>query len=391
LLPLAPLLLVTALAGRGATARELTTAPPSPRASLSQVVGLTRVDVDYERPALRGGSPSGWEVAPRITFDRDLLVFGAPVAAGSYRLLMTPRARTWTVILSRDRYMSSVARHRADLDVVRWEVPVVASAHVERPTFSFSNFSEERGSLDFEWGNARIAIPLEVSTAAEIEAKVASLDDGWRWFADAADYLLRTRKDYDAGLRYIDRSLALNQNPENVRIKAALLAAKKGNDGARGTYVAAAQTSRHERREQGRKRRLSLAGDDFGAHNFHAAIQPGAIPSDGIEDPPIVAPPARSARAPSAAEIGSVVKKGRPEIEACYQRALRRDPSLTRARLTISITVASGGRVERVGFDPPDHGGALESCVRGAVAHWVFPTSPSEYGTEFPVFLRGAD
>jgi hypothetical protein len=378
-----------ALVGRAARAHELTTAVANPRASLSQVVGLTRIDVDYDRPPLGGRAPSAWEFAPRITFDRDLGVFGVPVAAGTYRLFITPRTRTWTVTLSRDRYFG--AHRRPDLDVLSWEVPALAVAHVERPTFSFSDFSDERGSLDFEWGDVRIAIPIEVFTTDEIERKVASLDDGWRWFADAADYLLRTRKDYDAGLRYIDRSLALNENPVNVRIKAALLAAK-GNETAKGTYVAAvAPMPRHERREHGRKPRPTVASDDFGARNFHATIQPGAIPSDGIEDPPIAAVPAKSARAPSAAEIGSVVKKGRPEIEACYQRALRRDPSLTRARLTISITVASAGRVERVGFDPPEHGGALETCVRGAVAHWVFPSSPSEYGTEFPVFLRGAE
>ena len=55
---------------------------------------------------------------------------------------------------------------------------------------------------------------------------ISSLDNTWRAYANAARYMLETKKDYDAGLRYIDQSLALKEDWYNVWIKALLLAAK---------------------------------------------------------------------------------------------------------------------------------------------------------------------
>jgi hypothetical protein len=40
--------------------------------------------------------------------------------------------------------------------------------------------------------------------------------------------MLETRKDYDAGMKYIDQSLALKEDWYNLWFKAALLAAKGG-------------------------------------------------------------------------------------------------------------------------------------------------------------------
>jgi hypothetical protein len=94
---------------------------------------------------------------------------------------------------------------------------------------------------------------------------------------------------------------------------------------------------------------------------------------------------------PGAAEIGPLIKKGKAEIQACYQRALRQDPTLTRARITVSISVGISGLVKKVTLDPPHPSSTLEACVKDAISHWVFPLSPVEYGTEFPLVLRGKE
>jgi hypothetical protein len=55
---------------------------------------------------------------------------------------------------------------------------------------------------------------------------ISALDNTWRAYANAARYMLETKHDYDAGLRYADQSLALKQDWYNAWIKALLLAAK---------------------------------------------------------------------------------------------------------------------------------------------------------------------
>jgi outer membrane biosynthesis protein TonB len=78
-----------------------------------------------------------------------------------------------------------------------------------------------------------------------------------------------------------------------------------------------------------------------------------------------------------------------PDLQRCYQRALRQDPSLAAAKVTLSIAVGVSGRVTNVAFDPPLPARTLESCVEEAVARWAFPSSPVDYETRVPLVLTG--
>ena len=70
-------------------------------------------------------------------------------------------------------------------------------------------------------------IPIGVDTGAQAVANInAAIDNGWRMYANAARYMLETKKDYDTGMKYIDQSLALKEDWYNLWFKAALLAAK---------------------------------------------------------------------------------------------------------------------------------------------------------------------
>ena len=72
-----------------------------------------------------------------------------------------------------------------------------------------------------------MSIPIKVGTSQQALASITTtLDNAWRPYANAARYMLDVRKDYDAGLKYIDQSLALKQDWFNLWIKASLLAAK---------------------------------------------------------------------------------------------------------------------------------------------------------------------
>jgi hypothetical protein len=210
--------------------------------------------------------------------------------------------------------------------------------------------------------------------------------------------MLNVRQDYDAGLRYIDQSLRLEVNAENVRLKTALQAALESP--ARGSHhkrtrLARALASRRRAAPSGQGlTRLSLSGVDSESRIFQGHAGSASTQVALTDEPMPVERPARTAgatRSPPPNEIGPVIKKGRPELEACYQRALRQDPSLTRARVNVSISIGVSGTVRRVVLDPPSASAPLAACITSAISRWAFPPAPVEYGTEFPVVLRGAN
>jgi hypothetical protein len=213
---------------------------PSPGAKVSQEIGLTEVTVDYSCPGVKGRKIWGgvvpydkmWRTganqATKITFTRDVTFGDKPVPAGSYALLTIPTKGAWTVILNKKAEQAGTLQdYKADLDQARVQAQPRAVAHRERMTFLFSDFDDDKASLDLEWDKLRISVPIKVSTGEQAAANIKNaLDNTWRTYANAARYLLETKKDYDSAMKYVDQSLALKEDWFNLWIKASLLAAK---------------------------------------------------------------------------------------------------------------------------------------------------------------------
>ena len=213
---------------------------PSPFAKVSQTIGLTEITVDYSSPAVKGRPiwgalvPYGelWRTganqATKITFSRDVIFGDNPVPAGSYALFTIPAKGAWTVVLNKKAEQSGTGReYKADLDLVRFQVHAKPASHRERMTFLFSDFTDDKGSLDLEWEKLRVSIPIKVATEEQALTNISKgIDGAWRTYANAARYLAETKKDYDSGLRYIDQSLSLKEDWFNLWIKATLLAGK---------------------------------------------------------------------------------------------------------------------------------------------------------------------
>ena len=84
-----------------------------------------------------------------------------------------------------------------------------------------------------------------------------------------------------------------------------------------------------------------------------------------------------------------VVEDGRARLGACYQRALVRDDSLVNGHLTVRVSVAASGRVDRVLVSGPRAFRALNPCLQAAVSRWTFPTAAAPYTAEFLLAFRG--
>ena len=213
---------------------------PSPNAKVSQFIGLTEITVEYSSPAVKGRKIWG-EVVPydqmwrtganqatKITFGRDTTFGGQLVPAGTYALFTIPTKAAWTVILNKKPDQSGTGSdYKSALDLLRFQVQPKAAPMRERMTFLFSDFSDDRGSLDLEWEKLRVSIPIKVDTEAQALANIKkTLDNAWREYAMSARYLADTKKDYDTALRYVDQSLALKEEWFNLWIKATIVAAK---------------------------------------------------------------------------------------------------------------------------------------------------------------------
>jgi hypothetical protein len=213
---------------------------PSPSAKVSQVIGLTEITVDYSSPAVKGRPIWGalvpyeqmWRTganqATKITFSRDVTFGDKPVPAGTYALFTIPSKGAWTVILNKKADQSGTARdYKADLDLVRFQAHPKPAPHRERMTFLFSDFTDDKGTLDLEWDKLHVSIPIRVDTEEQALANITKgIDGAWRTYANAARYLGETKKDYDTGLKYIDQSIGLKTDWFNLWIKATLLAGK---------------------------------------------------------------------------------------------------------------------------------------------------------------------
>lgn len=212
--------------------------PPSPAAKMSRTLGLTEISIEYSSPRVKNRKiwgelvpygqvwRSGANAATTIAFSKDVTILDKAVPAGTYTLFTIPSKGAWTVILSKEVGQWG-SDYKPELDFMRLQIKPQAARHRERLAFVFGDFAgDDAITLSLEWEKLRLSIPIKVKTTAETAAMIKDIDSGIaRQYNQVARYLL-DRKDYDAGLRLIDKSIAVKEGWSNVWTKASLLAAK---------------------------------------------------------------------------------------------------------------------------------------------------------------------
>jgi len=246
---LAAALAVLAVLAAPAARADLDLPRPSPFAKVWQVVGLTEITVDYSSPGVKGRKIWGglvpydqmWRAgansATKVTFSKDVTFAGKPVPAGSYAFFVIPGKSDWTVILNKKADQGGIGRdYKQDQDLLRVQVKPKAAPFRERLAYLVTDFTDDKASLDLEWEKLRLSIPITVDTTNQALAAIKNaVDNTWRTYANAARYMLENKKDYDAGMKLVDQSLALKEDWFNVWIKAELQAAKGSVKDARAT------------------------------------------------------------------------------------------------------------------------------------------------------------
>jgi hypothetical protein len=212
----------------------------SPFAKAQQTVGLTEITVDYSSPGVRGRKIFGalvpwgevWRAgangSTKVTFSRDVSIGGTAVPAGSYAFFVIPNQKgNWTVILSKDTQQFGAFSYKKDQDLLRIDVKPQAIADRERLAYSFPDFATDTATLALDWEKVRIAVPIKLETSKQVAGMIKNLEENPQsQLTQAARYELEQAKDYDAGMRLVDKALSMKEQWLTVWTKAQLLAAK---------------------------------------------------------------------------------------------------------------------------------------------------------------------
>ena len=148
--------------------------PASQRGSVSQMVAFTEISVAYGRPVARGralfGSLVPWDrvwhpgadSATRISFSRDVLVEGRPLAAGEYSLWLLPRENApWTVIFSRAAHVFHIPYPGTGRDALRVDMKPEQVSHVESFTIYFPAVVRDEAVLRLHWGTTSVSVRIK--------------------------------------------------------------------------------------------------------------------------------------------------------------------------------------------------------------------------------------
>lgn len=218
-----------------ASAQQLMLPQPSPHAVVVQTVGVTDVTIDYSSPGLKGRKPFGtlvpygqlWRAganaSTKLTFSTDVIIADKPLAAGTYSLFFIPTAKTWTVVINKNKDAQN-NNYDEKQDALRFEVKTEKAPKRERLTYIFSNTSETDARIDMEWDEIRVSIPVKTDTAKLAAGGIDSHVGGaWRPLANAARYY-NDAKDPAKAMELINASIAVKETWFNVWIKAQFLA-----------------------------------------------------------------------------------------------------------------------------------------------------------------------
>ena len=242
---LAAAALLAAASPAAAQTPPLSLPEASPRAMVSERVGLTDIEIRYHRPAVNGrkvwgelvpwGEPwrAGANENTTISFSTPVTVQGHALPAGTYGLHVIPTANEWTVAFSKIASAWGSFSYDAKEDAARITIHPEPAEMQERLSYEFADPSEKSVSAVLRWEKVKAAIPIEIDTPAVVVASLRSELRGlprfsWQGWNQAAGWCARNGVNLDEALEWSNRSVSMNENFQNLRVQA-LLREKKGD------------------------------------------------------------------------------------------------------------------------------------------------------------------
>ena len=236
---LLPALLAAVPAILTAQAPQLVLPKASPRASVSQTAGLTEIAITYDRPAVNHREIWGtlvpydtvWRAGANentvISFSSPVRIGGQDVPAGRYGLHMIPGRNDWTVILSRQANAWGSFSYDPAEDLLRVRVTPRPAEFTERLAYTLDDPAADGVIATLRWEKLAVPIPIAVDSRPVVADSLREQLRGlarffWQPWNQAAAWCVANDANLAEATEWVSRSIAINENFTNLRVKAAL-------------------------------------------------------------------------------------------------------------------------------------------------------------------------
>lgn len=225
---------------------QIQTPKQSPKAEMSQMVGLTKVELAYSRPSKRGRVIFGdlipygeiWRTGANenttISFSESVIIGKDTLKAGKYAIYTKPEAQKWTIYLYSETGNWGLPETWDDTKVAgSYEVPVKKlTESVETLTLSLDDLSTKSATLNLAWDQVQVSLNLAFMTDGQMEKHIKQIMSGpsANDYYRAADYYYGEQRDLNQALTWINKSLEMNpDSPYWVLRKKSLIQADLGD------------------------------------------------------------------------------------------------------------------------------------------------------------------
>ena len=238
---------------------------PSPKASVTQRVGVTDITITYSRPGVKGrqiwGDPlpeqtakgeatldnqntrpkeavivpyghvwrTGANDATTFVVNDDVLINGQKLPAGSYSLHTIPNKDEWTIVFNGTANQWGSFGYDAAKDLLRVKAkPMTVSENQEWLAFTFDPVSDDSAQVNIRW--EKISVPFTVkvpdvpaATMARLKTTVeGAKPDDWLTPLQAGNYLINNSNAADdaQGMAWIEQSIKVKETFRNLASKA---------------------------------------------------------------------------------------------------------------------------------------------------------------------------
>lgn len=244
---------------------QINTPAPSPASTITQVVGLTNVSIDYSRPSMRGRKVYGdlvpfgklWRTGAnaytKISFDTDVTIAGSTLKAGTYSIFTKPGEKNWEVFFYTDIDGGGTPKNWDENKVVaKASVPVYSmDMPVETFTITIDDLKSSGANIGIIWENTYVAIPFEVPTDEAVMSsieKVLSGPGAGDYYA-AAVYYSSEGKDIKKAKEWMDKAMSMTKDPAYWQLRQQSLILAKAGD--KKGAIEVAKISLAKAKEQG--------------------------------------------------------------------------------------------------------------------------------------------
>jgi len=228
---------------------QIQTPLPSPSSKLEQMVGLTDIEINYNRPSKRDrvifGSlvPFGkiWRTgansSSKISFSTDVEIEGNKINKGTYSIFSIPNENNWDFMLYSDSELWGVPQDWDNNKIIHksnHESHLINSDNeLETFTISINNISNNDANIVIAWGDRYIEVNVDVPSREMVDSNIESVMNGSPKASDyyaAAVYYRQENIKLDDALDWINKAMEMTEDPKFYQLRQqSLIMAANGN------------------------------------------------------------------------------------------------------------------------------------------------------------------